>query len=186
MHETLNERHKEIEDIIGAFFLLTWLTMRRLGRTLQPFGLTHPQLKVLSALYQHKEACAMGDLANISPFQDGPTMTGVVDRLVRQGLLKRWRSTTDRRVVKVQITQAGIEKVSRVREAMLSVECSPFETVTDATMIEIKKHLDFLLRAEIERSPLMQGIDFDANPEGLEMFIRDPIAFVQRQNSGWR
>ena len=40
-------------------------------------------------------------------FFDGPTMTGIVDRLEKAGLVERRRDSTDRRVISVYLTDEG-------------------------------------------------------------------------------
>ncbi len=43
-------------------------------------------------------------------------MTGIVDLLVRQGLVTRCSHTTDRRIVLVQLTTDGMETLARVED----------------------------------------------------------------------
>jgi DNA-binding MarR family transcriptional regulator len=43
-------------------------------------------------------------------------MTGIVDRLVRQGLVTRRSHATDRRIVLVQLTATGMETLALVEE----------------------------------------------------------------------
>jgi DNA-binding MarR family transcriptional regulator len=47
-----------------------------------------------------------------------PGITGLVDRLEKRGLVKRDRSTEDRRVVDVSLTDEGEELLSRIDEPM--------------------------------------------------------------------
>lgn len=48
------------------------------------------------------------------------TATGVVDRLVKKGLLERGRSEEDRRVVTVSLTESGREVIDDVKELLYS------------------------------------------------------------------
>ncbi|WP_405577201.1 MarR family transcriptional regulator [Streptomyces sp. NBC_01190] len=50
-----------------------------------------------------------------------PTLTGVVDTMARDGLIERRRSDTDRRVVRLHLTDAGRERLA-VSDAELSEE----------------------------------------------------------------
>lgn len=65
--------------------------------------LTMPQLKVLMLL-SHNDSMTIGQLAdelNVSL----PNMTGIIDRLEKQELVKRYSSEKDRRIVLVKLTE---------------------------------------------------------------------------------
>jgi DNA-binding MarR family transcriptional regulator len=83
--------------------------MRRLGggRSV-PAGMrevTLPQARALRAIAS-SEACTMGELAGSLRVTMGAA-TGLVDRLVQQGLVQREPDPSDRRVVRVRLTPAG-------------------------------------------------------------------------------
>ena len=86
MSDTIS-RQERVRAIKDAFHYLTWVAMRQLSQQLQPFGLTFPQFIVLAALAAHQQACTMRDLTNAT-FEDPPTMTGIIDRLVKMKLVK--------------------------------------------------------------------------------------------------
>ena len=58
----------------------------------------------------------MGYLADETK-QVSATMTGIIDRLVEQGLVERWRPPEDRRKVLVRLTEAGRLKLNDVLKA---------------------------------------------------------------------
>lgn len=70
--------------------------------------LTGPQIHVIVCLSMASRPMAMADLAE-QVCASAPTMTGLVDRLERQGLLARTRDEQDRRVVLIQLTPSGAE-----------------------------------------------------------------------------
>jgi DNA-binding MarR family transcriptional regulator len=78
---------------------------------LREYELTGPQLAVLKAL-AHRRQAPIGVLAKAA-FMGAPTVTGIVDRLERQGLVTRVRSATDRRQVFVVLTETGHRLVER-------------------------------------------------------------------------
>jgi DNA-binding MarR family transcriptional regulator len=83
--------------------------MRRLGggRSV-PAGMrevTLPQARALRAIAS-SEACTMGELAGSLRVTMGAA-TGLVDRLVQQGLVQREPDPNDRRIVRVRLTAAG-------------------------------------------------------------------------------
>jgi DNA-binding MarR family transcriptional regulator len=52
---------------------------------------------------------------------DGGAMTRMVDRLEAKGLISRRRSPEDRRLVKLELTEAGVAAIPKVRECKLRV-----------------------------------------------------------------
>lgn len=91
------------------------VTIRRIMRAIdlhsrflvQRHGLTGPQLILLQEIATCREI-QMGELAkraNLSP----PTVTSIIDRLERRGLISRRRSENDKRRVLISATRDGLE-----------------------------------------------------------------------------
>ena len=78
------------------------------GKVLE-YGLTSPQLGVLEALH-HVGPLSLGELAG-KLLVTGGNITYVMDRLESQGLVRRERSSRDRRVVEARLTEKGREVV---------------------------------------------------------------------------
>jgi DNA-binding MarR family transcriptional regulator len=93
---------------------VTWGGARQFAAALVPFGLTLQQYFTLVAINRVGE-CTMGMLASQTHHSLG-TMTGIVDRLVKQGLVARRSHATDRRIVLVQLTPSGMETLALVEE----------------------------------------------------------------------
>ena len=74
-------------------------------RQLKGFGLTPCQFEVLLTLWS-EDGIVLGELRR-RVSRDGPTITGVVDRMEKKMLVKRTRDPHDRRVVKVHLTSKG-------------------------------------------------------------------------------
>jgi MarR family transcriptional regulator, organic hydroperoxide resistance regulator len=72
---------------------------------LEPLGLTYPQYLVLSALWKDGEQ-TVGDLVHLLQLDYG-TMTPLLKRLEKQGLIRRARSPQDERTVVVSLTEDG-------------------------------------------------------------------------------
>lgn len=171
-------REERIRAIHDAFIALMWISKRQFAHRLQTFGLTHPQFITLATLSAHREACTMSDLINVT-FQDAPTMTGVIDRLLKMGLVKRTRSETDRRVVLVQATQAGIDLVKQVEEQTLHNAATGFASLGDDELTAFEQLLRYILRIFMGPSPTSSEADLDAELEKLRLFGRDPIYYAQ-------
>jgi DNA-binding MarR family transcriptional regulator len=170
---------KQIERLAGIAILFMWLVGRRFWKSLRPFGLTHPQFMILSALCLHARACSMSDLVNMSPFQDPPMMTGIVDRLVKLELVDRCRSATDRRVVLVQINQAGIDLFMQIRKTIVNEAEECYGTLSDEELLGVEKLFRHLLRNEMRYHHMIA--DPDADLGAVESFMRDPISFAQQE-----
>lgn len=71
------------------------------------FDITLPQFDVLSELEHAGSALTMSQLSQKLMVSNG-NVTGVVDRLERDGLVRRRASSTDRRVQYIELTEQGI------------------------------------------------------------------------------
>lgn len=93
---------------------------RNYDRQLRNFSLTPCQLEVLMALWQ-EDGILLSELGR-KVSRDGPTITGVIDRMVKKMLVKRKRGSRDRRVVRVILTAKGRsmkEQLSVTRRGIL-------------------------------------------------------------------
>lgn len=100
--------------------LRLWVTLARTYATylkavaakVQEYDLTVPQFGALEALY-HLGPLSLGELAD-KLLVTGGNVTYVMDRLEAQGLVTRYRSESDRRVVRARLTEEGRALVARV------------------------------------------------------------------------
>lgn len=81
------------------------LAVRRFAARLLSHGITPPQWGVLIRLAQ-QNGQSLSEIGSRALF-DGPTMTGIVDRLEASGLVERRRDSTDRRVINVYLSERG-------------------------------------------------------------------------------
>ncbi len=86
-------------------------------RRLAEHDLTHAQWVPLFKL-AHGECATMAELARTLQ-QDPAAMTRALDRLEAKGLVSRVRSSSDRRVVNLELTESG-RQVAKVVPAVLS------------------------------------------------------------------
>ena len=77
--------------------------------------ITLPQLWVLECLSRRKESSPMNLLAE-SLRISRPAATGLVDRLIAQGLVRREGDPKDRRVVRITITPKGQKTIDNIWE----------------------------------------------------------------------
>jgi len=103
----LEDRESKIElDAIVETIVYLYTESRRLTKAAaREVGLTGPQLTVIKLLD------TFGDLSLSSLSEriraQNSTVTGIIDRMEREGLVSRERSTTDRRVVFIRLSDKG-------------------------------------------------------------------------------
>lgn len=95
--------------------LRLWIRLLRAARTIeaelrerlrQEFDTTLPRFDVMAALYRTPEGMLMSGLSSFLLVSNG-NVTGIVDRLVSEGLVTRARRNGDRRTSMVKLTDAG-------------------------------------------------------------------------------
>lgn len=177
--ESDNHRQERVEQIAGMFMLLTWLTKRRYERALMEHGMTFAQYMALSALSQHPTRCKMSDLVNVSPHQEPAAMTGVVDRLVRQGWVERRRSETDRRVVLVTITDSGKAMIEALHKQFMAMGSALHEDSSDEELDFAWKMARRYVIKEMERYGWIRPGETDKGMRIVEQFMQDPVAFAK-------
>lgn len=92
----------------------TNLLFRELRRVVESqYGCTFPQFDVLARLYRRPGGMTFIELSQALLVTSG-SLTGIVDRLSREGLVRRQRDSKDRRVVRVLLTARGEAFAKRV------------------------------------------------------------------------
>jgi MarR family 2-MHQ and catechol resistance regulon transcriptional repressor len=85
---------------------------KAIAAKVQEYDLTVPQFGTLEALY-HLGPLSLGELAD-KLLVTGGNVTYVMDRLESRGLVSRYRSSDDRRVVQARLTPEGRDLVAAV------------------------------------------------------------------------
>jgi DNA-binding MarR family transcriptional regulator len=70
------------------------------------FSVTLPRFDLMSTLYREQGGLTMGELSKRLLVSNG-NVTGIVERLKKEGLVKRWVLPTDRRIYSVGLTPKG-------------------------------------------------------------------------------
>ena len=123
---------------------------RKYDRQLKDFGLTPCQFEVLMILWE-EEGIFLSELGR-RVSRDGPTITGVVDRMENKMLVKRKRDTHDRRAVRVVLTSKSKgmkEQLSATKKRVLqniarnlsSKEITSLESVLAKMMKNMEEEL---------------------------------------------
>jgi DNA-binding MarR family transcriptional regulator len=107
-------------------------TIARLARRLRQqdhTGLGPTMTATLASIAKHGGP-THGELAAIEQVAP-PTITAVVDKLEKLGLVTRQTDVTDRRVTRVRVTPIGIEQLDEVRSRRTSWLASQLAALTD-------------------------------------------------------
>ncbi len=119
MLERDNDAKAELDAIIETIVYLYTESRRLTKLAAREVGLTGPQLTVIKLLD------TFGDLSLSSLSEriraQNSTVTGIIDRMEREELVVRERSTSDRRVVFIRLTEKGKRVASDVHVEPLSI-----------------------------------------------------------------
>ena len=97
-------------DLLDALVRTSFATMAVLNRISAQHDLSLTQLRVLGILRDRR--VKVSELADYLGL-DKSTVSGLVERAVRRGLLQRSRNTLDGRAVDVSLTAQGVELAER-------------------------------------------------------------------------
>jgi DNA-binding MarR family transcriptional regulator len=107
---------QHIEELRRLALEMSWHGNRRLAERLEQYNLTAPQFFTLVTLAHQGGVCAIGQLAR-QTHQLSATMTGIVDRLMRQEWVQREQDPNDRRSWLVVLTDKGWRRLQAVKQA---------------------------------------------------------------------
>ncbi|MDA1118215.1 MAG: MarR family transcriptional regulator [Proteobacteria bacterium] len=80
------------------------------------FGTTLPRFDLLSQLERHPAGLKMNELSRLLMVTGG-NVTGIVDQLVKEGLVERLDDESDRRAWRVRLTRAGDKAFAEMARA---------------------------------------------------------------------
>lgn len=146
-------------DESAAYLMRRILTCMaaEVDEALEPRGLTHAQWVPLLKLHMGS-ASTVAELARECQL-DGGAMTRLLDRLEGKGLVARVRSSEDRRVVNLELTDEGREAARQIPAVLCKVQNAFLQGLT----VEEWQQLKGLLRRILDNGLKLQG-----NPEGNE------------------
>jgi DNA-binding MarR family transcriptional regulator len=155
-------------DAIVETIIYLYTESRRLTKGMAAqFGLTGPQLTVIKLLEE------LGDLSLSSLSEriraQNSTVTGIIDRMEREGLVRRERSTTDRRMVFIRLTDKG-------RELAQGIAVEPLEIFRNALASLPERDVGELLRIlmKLQKSVLSRVEGAVAQAENERGKVEEP------------
>lgn len=150
----MNSMLEKVEEIGNLFKSIHKTYHQYMSSQVSCHNLTVPQLLVLHELYYHPEIT----LTELSERVDlsKSTVSGIVDRLVLQGKVKRVKVREDRRIVRISLTEevsAIQEKLDVIRKNYLVELFKNIDSVNLEKMMLGLKQLDKLMKNFPEDNP---------------------------------
>lgn len=116
---TPREGAADVDRILETLVYLYTESRRVTKEVARQHGLTGPQVTAIKVL-ENFGALSLTDLsARMS--STNSTMTGIADRMERDGLVERIRSETDRRVVQIALTERGRALAAQIPVASMAL-----------------------------------------------------------------
>jgi DNA-binding MarR family transcriptional regulator len=112
--------------------------VERTDRAVKPLGLTAQQIGVILML-SSRRASTPFELSRAMSYDSG-SMTRLLDRLEKKGFIVRSRSSDDRRMVKLELTQQGHDAARQLPSlgaAVLNEQLRGFSADDHATLIRL-------------------------------------------------
>lgn len=148
------DRYEEVLVALRRIIRATDLHSRQLSKVA---GLTAPQLLILQLLKQHTELTA-GEIAHGVSLSQA-TVTTILDRLEKRGLIERQRGSTDKRKVFVHLTPAAAEVLANAPKPLQEDFVQAFQALPDWEQTMILSALErvaFMMDAQhIDASPFL-------------------------------
>lgn len=116
---------KNPTDDLGKSRLKLWLQLLRASRSIETelrdrlrreFKETLPRFDVMAVLYRNRDGIMMSELSRQLMVSNG-NVTGIIDRLVKDGLVIRFQRDGDRRSWIICLTEPGVKHFENMAEA---------------------------------------------------------------------
>lgn len=130
-----------------------------LERTARPAGITMSQFVALSSLVVTGQPMTPTEISRLLPLETH-SVSALLDRLQERKLIRRRRSTKDRRSVKVTLTAEGVQLVRDIAPAMRSAMMGAFDPLSSREL----RMLNRTVRKICNASVFWLG----ANPDNIE------------------
>ena len=137
------------------------------------YGLTGPQLGVLKEL-SVRDGVSVGELT-ASVHLSQATVTGILDRLAKRGLVRRHRSPQDRRRVRVWLTEAGRKLLADAPPLLQEEFTRQLDKLDPREQTEILSALQRVVAMmearDIKAAPILTTGPVGATPERTRAFL---------------
>lgn len=147
-----SEREALVRQLIDAQHVWETTVTPRMIAELLTFPLTIQQLKVLAILVTDAAGNTVQGLATTLGVSLA-TMSGILDRLGKQGMLTRTEDPDDHRVRRVEATPQGRETVQRLLTTKPEMDCMPLDRMALDDLRALSQGVQAMLRAMPDAGP---------------------------------
>jgi DNA-binding MarR family transcriptional regulator len=157
---SIHPEDKPNVDAVVETLIYLYTESRRLTKGLaRQYGLTGPQLTVVKILESlgHLSLSSLSDRIKAR----NSTVTGIIDRMERDGLVRRERSEADRRIVLIRLTRKGRKLAEGIEVEPLALFRQSLEEMPQQDIKELFRILvEFQqrVRAAIAKEPRLANV----------------------------
>jgi len=147
------EEQQRMYRVVNSYREVHHLFFQKLLKAAQPYGLTPGQLLVLRVLDEHPHI-TLAELAKHMHLGSS-TVSGIVDRMEKSGLVARERVRDDRRAVSLSLTARGAEVRETTQTARLEL-MAPMLALSNEELdriVALNERIVQLLKTESEELP---------------------------------
>lgn len=137
----MNHQSKALQ-VLHYFKTINNVLRKQIYKLADDSPFTAPQLSVISLL-TYQDGLKVSELSKRSGLSES-TISGIVDRLVKQEYLIRKRSETDRRVVNIYLAEGCLEEYEKFRKVKDGFFISLFEDFSEEEVDTILHGLSLL------------------------------------------
>ncbi len=141
INQTKNFDDVRIKAFVNVVFTYNYLLkenkflQNKFDSSIQQFNV----LKIIKG--KHPEPITPGKIKEVM-IEKAPDLTRLIDRLVKKGLVKRWKSEENRRQININLTEAGIELVDKMTPQVSSHFTDKFSNLTNEEAEQLSSLLD--------------------------------------------
>jgi DNA-binding MarR family transcriptional regulator len=154
---TDNPAKSEVDSIVETIIYLYTESRRITKGMAREVGLTGPQLTVIKLL----ESFADLSLSSLSERirAQNSTVTGIIDRMEREGLVRRERSTVDRRVVHIRLSDKGLKLARQIQVEPMEIFREALQSLSQADLRDLLRIMNKLQKYVRSKVPTENGAD---------------------------
>jgi len=129
-----------MEKTTGFLMFRTARGMKKmLDSNLSEFNVTSSQATILNTLASN-DGQSLSDIGK-SVHLDKPAITGLADRMEHDGLVERRRTSSDRRIIQLFLTEKGGKLYKKIEKIIVKVDEELVKTLTDQKINTLHKML---------------------------------------------
>jgi MarR family transcriptional regulator, organic hydroperoxide resistance regulator len=138
------KRRGEIGEIIGSIRLIKEVHQRYSWELTKKYRMTGQQAGALMVIARYPDI-SLGELGD-RMYLHISTCSGIVDRLERKGYVTRTRSSEDRRVVRLSVTQRGRRMIAKIPVSGFGMLLKGIESMPANEIHRLSEAMSILLK----------------------------------------